>query len=224
MLQIERLDGCYQHTAEPDQATCVEVIMASAVHATNPPIVKGCMMCGEKVKDPRGLYCSHGCANRARTDHSDDTLMRRFWAKVDQSPGHGPQGECWHWTARIDGHGYGEIKVAGRYKKAHRLALFGPAGLDNPMFACHRCDNPQCVRPDHLFPGKSIDNVRDMHAKGRRPSSSPTRGPTARKLTADQVREIRATGISNRLGAAKYGVSPYTINQVRRRALYKDIK
>lgn len=201
--------------------------MATATDATNPSDVKGCLICGDRVKDPRGFYCSRGCANRARTDHSDETLMRRFWAKVDKAPGHGPKGECWHWTARVDGHGYGEIKVAGRYKKAHRLALFGPADLENPLFACHHCDNPQCVRPDHLFPGESIDNVRDMHAKGRA-YGGPWKGKPSgkhpgRKLTDDQVREIRATGISRRKGAVKYGVSTFTIDGVKRQTLYKDV-
>ena len=96
--------------------------------------------------------------------------MRRFWAKVDQSPGLGPNGECWEWQARVDGRGYGEIKVAGNYRKAHRIALFGVEGLSDPRFACHRCDNPRCVRAEHLFPGEAVDNVRDMIAKGRRAS------------------------------------------------------
>lgn len=201
--------------------------MASATDATNPPIVKGCLICGDRVKDPRGVYCSRACANRARTDHSEETLMRRFWAKVDKVPGHGPQGECWHWTARLDGKGYGEIKVAGRYKKAHRLSLFGLAELDNPLFACHRCDNPQCVRSDHLFPGVSIDNVQDMHEKGRAYvgpwNGKPSIKHPGRKLTDDQVREIRESGISRRKGAVKYGVSAFTIDGVKKRTLYRDV-
>lgn len=143
--------------------------MATAIDATNPPSAKGCPQCGGPISNPRTRHCSVSCANRARLDHTPETLLKRFDAKVDKAPGHGPNGDCWHWTARVDGHGYGEIKVAGRYKKAHRLALFGPDGMGDERFACHRCDNPRCVNPDHLFPGEAVDNVRDMHAKGRAP-------------------------------------------------------
>lgn len=198
--------------------------MAAATDATNP----FCRQCGAPLKSGwRMAFCSTRCRNIASADHSDETLMRRFWAKVDKSQGYGPEGECWHWLARLDGHGYGEIKVAGRYRKAHRVALFGPSNLDTPLFACHRCDNPQCVRPDHLFPGEPIDNVRDMHAKARA-YGGPWNGKSGvnhpgRKLTDDQVREIRETGISRRKGAVKYGVSTFTIDGVKRRTLYKDV-
>lgn len=140
--------------------------MVAHATATSRGGLKVCPQCGCSYATGPG-YCSFRCMNLARTDHSEKTLMHRFWAKVDKSAGHGPNGDCWHWTGRVDGKGYGEIKVAGRYKKAHRLALFGMADLLNPLYACHRCDNPRCVRPDHLFAGEAIDNVRDMFAKGR---------------------------------------------------------
>lgn len=224
LLSKKRPDKVVEHRAGPDQSTCKEVNMAAAVDATNP----SCQQCGVALKSGWNMaFCSTRCRNIASADHSSEALMRRFWKKVDKAPGFGPQGECWRWTARVDGHGYGEIKVAGRYKKAHRLALFGPDDLQNPLLACHRCDNPRCVRPSHLFPGEPIDNVQDMHAKGRA-YNGPWKGHAAgkhpgRKLTDEQVREIRASGISRRKGAAKYGVSTFTIDGVKRRTLYKDI-
>lgn len=133
--------------------------------------VKGCLRCGEAVPNASRSFCSRRCGalfvNEQRGEVSLETLMDRFWAKVDKTPGHGPRGECWHWTGRVDGRGYGEIKIFGRYKKAHRVALYGTSVMQHDLFACHECDNPRCVRPDHLFPGTSMDNVRDMHAKGR---------------------------------------------------------
>jgi len=149
--------------------------MAAAAFTEKLRPVKTCRQCGEELppretRKPR-KFCSHGCAaiygNKRRANHSEQALMARFWEKVDKTPGFGPDGDCWKWTARVDGRGYGEIKVAGRYKKAHRLALFGMKDLSNPLFACHRCDNPRCVRPSHLFAGTSLDNVHDMMAKGR---------------------------------------------------------
>lgn len=59
------------------------------------------------------------------------------------------------------------MKVGGKWKKAHRIALFGSHDVDNPLMACHSCDNPICVNPAHLFPGVALDNVRDMISKGR---------------------------------------------------------
>lgn len=90
-----------------------------------------------------------------------------FWSKVDTT------GECWLWlAARIPPYGYGNfggtqdgvrwVKLAHRH--AYELA-HGP--IPEGMWVLHRCDNPPCVRPDHLFLGTHADNMRDMVAKGR---------------------------------------------------------
>jgi hypothetical protein len=94
------------------------------------------------------------------------SLEERFWSKVDRS------GECWMWVASLASTGYGQFYDKPRRRTpigAHRVAwelANGPipAGLQ----VLHRCDNPPCVRPDHLFIGTVSDNMRDMYAKGRR--------------------------------------------------------
>ena len=77
--------------------------------------------------------------------------------------------ECWPWTGTTDRAGYGEIHLAGNKRmRAHRLSYelhVGP--LSASMVVCHRCDNPPCVNPAHLFLGTTLDNNRDRHAKGR---------------------------------------------------------
>lgn len=86
----------------------------------------------------------------------------RFWARVDKS------GECWVWTGAALPAGYGRWKGAHRLVYAHRFSwelANGP--IPDGMLVCHRCDNPPCVRPDHLFLGTPTDNIRDMNAKGR---------------------------------------------------------
>lgn len=87
----------------------------------------------------------------------------RFWSKVDQS------GDCWEWTAAANRQGYGKFKARSYVLvPAHRHSwelANGP--IPAGMYVCHRCDNPRCVRPDHLFLGTHQDNVTDMMAKGR---------------------------------------------------------
>ena len=87
----------------------------------------------------------------------------RFWRHVKKSDG------CWEWTAGNNGHGYG---WATRYRQlsvaAHRFSWemhFGP--IPPGLIVCHHCDNPPCVRPDHLFVGTYKDNMQDCVRKGR---------------------------------------------------------
>lgn len=76
--------------------------------------------------------------------------------------------ECWKWTGSLDTKGYGRLNIGSSTFKAHRLSLFlrDQTGPRN-MCALHRCDNPPCCNPDHLFWGTKVDNVRDRHEKGR---------------------------------------------------------
>ena len=90
-------------------------------------------------------------------------LTDRFWSKVDTS------GECWTWTADLDDHGYGRLGIGRkRIEPAHRVAWTLANGpIPEGLRVLHHCDNPPCVRPDHLFLGTQADNMADMMAKGR---------------------------------------------------------
>lgn len=85
-----------------------------------------------------------------------------FYVESVTAPG------CWEWTGTKDKHGYGRVRVDQRKARAHRVAWEAfkgeiPAGLH----VLHRCDNPGCVNPEHLFLGTHGDNMRDREAKGR---------------------------------------------------------
>lgn len=78
-------------------------------------------------------------------------------------------GECLEWQGARNANGYGKIKVPGRRSAqyVHRIILESAGHDMTGRQACHRCDNPRCVRPTHLFPGTRSDNTRDSMAKNR---------------------------------------------------------
>lgn len=79
-----------------------------------------------------------------------------------------PNSGCWLWTAKVGRGGYGMLQVNRRWYMATHVSLEA-VGRQVPkgMQACHRCDVPACVNPDHLFIGTQLDNIRDCMAKGR---------------------------------------------------------
>jgi hypothetical protein len=99
--------------------------------------------------------------------------MKRFWSKVNKDgpvPPHRPElGPCWVWTgATFDG-GYGCLRVKNAGVGAHRLSWEMANGRAPTAWVLHHCDNPCCVRPEHLYEGTRADNTRDMIERGRVP-------------------------------------------------------
>jgi hypothetical protein len=147
-------------------------------------------------------------------------IPERFWTKVAR----GEPDECWPWTAARIGGRYGVIgsNADGNFL-AHRIAWEltngpVPAGL----CVLHRCDNPPCCNPAHLWLGTYADNNADMARKGRHAARVRdgwgVRGEQHGMaiLTEDQVREIRAGGRPTAEYAAAYGVSRTCIKDARR--------
>lgn len=92
-----------------------------------------------------------------------------FWSRIAEV-----ESGCWEWTGAINQQtGYGHINAMGSSWTTHRLMwtlINGPIpkGTSRGDFCiCHRCDNPPCINPDHLFLGSALDNMRDRDAKGR---------------------------------------------------------
>ena len=93
-------------------------------------------------------------------------VSKRFWAKVDIKS----DDECWNWVGGFrGGKGYGSFWVNGVNKAAHRFAWEDTnfKSVPDGMCVCHRCDNPSCCNPSHLFVGTHGDNAADRNAKGR---------------------------------------------------------
>lgn len=176
------------------------------------------------------------------------SAVERFWSKVDRNgptPVHRPElGPCWVWTAGLIS-GYGRFAAGHRESVgAHRYSMQQQGPIPDGMFVLHKCDNPPCVNPAHLFLGTASDNMADKTAKGRqargpglqanRRHSSGDRHwtkvhperikrleahPMAR-LTSAQVGDIRALLVAGELThrkiAARFGVDRTTVTAINR--------
>lgn len=128
----------------------------------------------------------------------------RFWAKVDKQAPNG----CWEWTGSRLPKGYGQFAPNHRPVRAHRYSYelhhgTVPAGL----MVLHRCDNPPCVNPAHLYAGTRLDNARDAVMRDR---TAQRLNVTARAI----VRRMRANGatqaeVARCLGIGQAAVSRY---------------
>ena len=90
--------------------------------------------------------------------------VHRFWPKVNKTDG------CWLWTGTTSAFGHGNIRRTGSNRPvgAHRFSYeLHHGAIPDGLWVLHRCDNPRCVRPDHLFLGTPKDNMQDMASKGR---------------------------------------------------------
>lgn len=130
-----------------------------------------------RTRKSKIFACSNKCAvkvkgfNKGRTP---EEFNKHFWLCVDKSPGLGPRGDCWHWIAALDRYGYGTVSFRGGTKSSHRVVwiLVHNEDISSKDVICHKCDNPTCVRPDHLFKGTQLDNIKDMLSKGRQSKGS----------------------------------------------------
>jgi len=135
---------------------------------------------------------------------------------------------CWGWKGSKNPGGYGKITVRIEGKpitiSAHRLAYTAYRG-DIPLgkLVLHRCDNPACTNPDHLFLGTHQDNMKDKIAKGR---CSTIKSISNAKLTRPQVLyvwEHRNSRITAQALAAELGVNEYTVRDIWLKRTWKHI-
>lgn len=139
----------------------------------------------------------------------------RFWSKVAI----GEPDDCWPWLRSRKAEGYGQFKAASSEspRRASRLAWQFTYGNPGDLWVLHSCDNPPCCNPAHLFLGTAADNNADCNRKGRRPPSGAHIRQIARRLTDEQIQEVRRRGRggeSARSIARSLGVAHTTISRL----------
>lgn len=147
------------------------------------------------------------------------TLQERFDAYTQKGDG------CWLWIGSMDYNGYGRLNVGNKPMLAHRLSwTLHCHEITSNQHVLHRCDTPQCVKPDHLFLGDQAANNADMMAKGRfHPGTTRGADHKGSKLTAEQVLEIRASeGASEGIGES-YGISGRQVRDIRNRKSWRHL-
>jgi len=156
-------------------------------------------------------------------------LEVRFWAKVDRSQL--SPGGCWIWTAAKNEHGYGKVSVGGRMgrpEKSHRVSLM-LSGVDvTDRLVLHRCDNPPCVNPAHLYVGDHKKNTADMISRGRYRGGGKHRGSEhpSSLLNEKQVRTIRtmlASGLQPATVAEHFGISSSHVSMIKGNRIWKHV-
>lgn len=138
-------------------------------------------------------------------------IASKFWARVDASAA----SDCWPWNGPRNKQGYGYLWFCSDAVPASRVAYIithGDIAAANGkrQNVCHKCDNPPCCNPAHLFLGSGKENVIDARQKGRHVS----------KLAADDVREIRriaTTPTGVKACAALFNVHPATVRKIAAR-------
>ena len=148
------------------------------------------------------------------------TVEERFWEKVRITPG------CWEWTGATFAKGYGQFSVGHSINlRAHRFSWRLHHGtIPRGLYVCHKCDNPCCVRPSHLFLGNAKSNYEDARTKGRHACGTKI---YRAKLNPNSVRRIRkmiARGDAVKGIARKFQIDPVAIRNIRQGRGWAHVK
>lgn len=167
------------------------------------------------------------CQGISLTPEQQFFYAKRLRRKIRQN-----SNNCWEFTGHRDSLGYGKTSVRAPHKRtvlAHRLSYAATFGhLPSGLLACHRCDNPCCINPLHLFLGTNHQNTMDSVKKGRHVHPvNDSEKVWCCKLTKNQVHEIRRLcqekQLSQKQIANLFSVSQSTVSTIHTHSKWKRI-
>lgn len=166
----------------------------------------------------RQRHCSQQCAGQSRKRRCAATrapIEQIFHAKYKRDEG------CWNWTGSKDKDGYGVFFYKKKGYRANKLALqFAGNPVPDGYYACHKCDNPSCVNPSHLYVGTPQQNSDDCRSRGRNQKGEKVHSA---KLTEADVQLIRASFLTDEEAGRRFGVSRSNISMIRTRRTWKHV-
>lgn len=186
--------------------------------------MKTCTLC-DKPSRALGLCMTH-YNDAKRRDRGARIIARRGMTTLQKLqlyvvPGTGD--ECFKWIGSVNTSGYGRIQIDGQRVLAHRAAYIVFKGeIPEGMKVLHRCDNPRCTNPEHLFLGTQLENIADMMQKNRQYDRTGSKHGKA-KLTESDVLAIRADTRSHKEIANDYGIVVGYVGNIKRRLTWKHI-
>ena len=149
--------------------------------------------------------------------------MKRFETKFEM----GLPCECWEYRGCLSC-GYGSFGLSGKTKRSHRVSYSMYKGDIPPkLYVLHKCDNPSCVNPEHLFVGTQDDNMKDMLAKGRDSFSRAGARSTSVKINkhiARRIREFYRCGVGTRSLADQFSLSQRHIRDITNRKVWRSVR
>lgn len=214
------VDGCWEPSGYRDARGRGRVRARDVIAASGVAIPLGAhvvRLCASKS-------CINPGHHRVQEGGERMDALRRFWLAVTKTEG------CWEWDRKARGSwGYGRIWWNGRVRKAHHVSWEIHCGaITNGLWVLHHCDNPSCVRPDHLYLGTAADNARDMVGRGRsRAGPPPGEANPSAVLTEAIVRDIRRrvqAGEQYRAISRDIGVSETTVRSAALRETWRHVE
>lgn len=191
-----------------------------ALRATRTPNA-ACVICGT----PHYIWpnevgsrttCSRRCGTIKQMRAKARSLMERFEEKYIPEPNSG----CWLWIGAATARGYGALGLEGAHRVSYRL--FNGA-IPTGSFVCHRCDNPICVNPEHLFVGTPKENTHDALRKRRLTHGDKHPNSKLREADIPIIRELAAKKTDMAEIGRRFGVGKYAIQCVVRGKWWKHV-
>lgn len=180
--------------------------------------------CGSQLRQGKKKSC--GCIWKPEKEEFIYKIQKRLIEKSKLNV----ETQCIEWTGFKDKNGYGELCIIKngieRFWKAHRASwLVHNGDIPNNMLVCHYCDNPSCIRIEHLFLGTHKDNMKDKMQKGRHRThkGSECKRSKLNEIQAMEILNLKNSGISSHELCKKYNIKASTIRSIWQRRTWKHI-